>query len=78
VEIPVASAILTAIDQERYTIIDFRALEALGISSAYHTVDSYLKYLAHCRLLACQNNVRLRELDRALWQWSAEQPSSRL
>jgi RNase P/RNase MRP subunit POP5 len=42
VEVPVASAILTAIDPERYTIIDFRALEALGVKNTWHTVDSYL------------------------------------
>jgi hypothetical protein len=76
VEIPVASAILTAIDPERYTIIDFRALESLGVKSSWHTVDSYLAYLEQCRELARQNTVSLRELDRALWQWSKEQPSS--
>ncbi|HYM13415.1 MAG TPA: hypothetical protein VEU62_21935 [Bryobacterales bacterium] len=76
VEIPVASAILTAIDPERYTIIDFRALEALGVfKSTWHTVDSYLAYLAACRDLARQNSVSLRDLDRALWQWSKEQPA---
>ena len=29
VDVPVASAILTAIDPDRYTVIDFRALESL-------------------------------------------------
>ena len=33
VNVPVASAILTCIDQQRYTMIDFRALEALGTST---------------------------------------------
>jgi len=75
VEVPVASAILTAVDPERYTIIDFRALESLGVKSSWHTVDSYLAYLEQCRELARQNMVSLRELDRALWQWSKEQPS---
>lgn len=78
VEIPVASAILTAIDPERYTIIDFRALEALGVKNTWHTVDSYLAYLNACRGLARQNAVSLRELDRALWQWSKEQPAQAL
>jgi hypothetical protein len=73
VEIPVASAILTAIDPGRYTIIDFRALEALGVENSWHTVDSYLAYLEHCRSLARENNLGLRELDRAMWQWSKEQ-----
>jgi hypothetical protein len=74
VEIPVASAILTAINLERYTIIDYRALESLGVVATWHTVDSYLGYLNQCRELARQNGVTLRELDRALWQWSKEQP----
>jgi hypothetical protein len=51
VEIPVASAILTAIDPERYTIIDFRALEALGIKNSWHTVDSYLAWPDACNVL---------------------------
>lgn len=72
VEIPVASAVLTAIAPERYTIIDYRALEALGESQTWHTIDSYLAYLVFCRKLAFENGVTLRELDRALWQWSAE------
>jgi hypothetical protein len=73
VDVPVASAILTAIDPERYTIIDFRALESLGVAATWHTVDSYLGYLDQCRNLARQNGITLRELDRALWQWSKEQ-----
>ena len=81
VGIPVASAILTAINPERYTIIDFRALEALD----YPRQDEnfYIAYLNYCRDLAAQNVVSaqtelpaptpLRALDRALWQWSYEQ-----
>jgi hypothetical protein len=72
IEIPVASAALTAIDPERFTIIDFRALEALGIRQANITIDFYLAYLSHCRRLAHENKVSLRMLDRALWQWSKE------
>lgn len=72
VEVPVASAILTAIKPEAYTIIDFRALESLGINKrqSYYTIDYYLGYLRKCRELAHQSNVDLRTLDRALWQWS--------
>jgi hypothetical protein len=74
VDIPVASAILTMIDPERYTIIDYRALEALGVAVTVHTITSYLEYLDQCRKLALENDVSLRELDRALWQWSKDQP----
>lgn len=72
VHIPVASAILTAIFPERFTIIDFRALEALDIQKPLITLDFYLQYLNECRQLALQNKVSLRTLDRALWQWSKE------
>lgn len=72
VSVPVASAILTAIYPRRYTIIDFRALEALGCKEPFPaaTVAFYLLYLVRCRELAAKHGVGLRELDRALWQWS--------
>jgi hypothetical protein len=75
VQVPVASAILTAIDPERFTVIDFRALEALGVTNATMTINYYLEYLDACRGLARENKVPLRTLDRALWQWSKERAS---
>ncbi len=71
--IPIASAILTAIFPERYTVIDFRSLEALGISRAVYSLNFYLGYLAKCRELAAASQVTLLNLDRALWQWSINQ-----
>ncbi|MSP67602.1 MAG: hypothetical protein EXQ96_05815 [Alphaproteobacteria bacterium] len=76
VAVPVASAILTAIDPERYTIIDFRALEALGVRVPTPSIDFYLEYIACCRDLASRYGVSLRDLDRALWQWSKERGRS--
>lgn len=73
VQVPVASAVLTAIEPERYTVIDFRALEALGTKSNDRSVNFYLAYLDFCRQLAKTYRVSLRDLDRALWQWSYEQ-----
>jgi hypothetical protein len=72
VAVPVASAILTAIDPTKYTIIDFRALEALGTVPTERSVGFYLKYLVACRTLAERHGIGLRDLDRALWQWSAD------
>jgi hypothetical protein len=72
VDVPVASAILAAINPDRFTIIDYRALESLGVKRLSPTVDFYLEYLAHCRHLASKHGVSLRDLDRALWQWSKE------
>lgn len=78
VDIPVASAILATIFPERYTVLDFHALEALG--HARHDVHFYEEYLEFCRRLAESNIVQpqrdlpgptpLRALDRALWEWS--------
>ena len=78
VDLPVASAILAAIFPERYTVLDYRALEALG--HAPHDVRFYEEYLAFCNRLAESNIVKpqgdlpaptpLRTLDRALWEWS--------
>jgi len=78
VDIPVASAILSAIFPERYTVLDYRSLEALG--HARHDVHFYEEYLAFCKRLAESEIVKpqgdlpgptpLRALDRALWEWS--------
>lgn len=78
IDLPIASAILAAIAPERYNVLDFRALEALG--HARHNVDFYAEYVAFCRRLAEQGMVKPQEdlpgptalhaLDRALWEWS--------
>ena len=78
VDLPVASAILAAIFPERYTVLDFRSLEALG--HARHDVQFYEEYLTFCKRLAESEVVKpqgdlpaptpLRALDRALWEWS--------
>ena len=72
VGIPMASAILTAIDPERYTVLDFRALESLGIKKWPDSFGFYVAYLEACRELAAKHGKSLRTLDRALWQWSKE------
>ncbi len=78
VDLPVASAILAAIFPERYTLLDFHSLEALG--HARHDLHFYQEYVDFCRHLAESNIVQpqsglpgatpLRALDRALSEWS--------
>jgi hypothetical protein len=68
---------LTAINQKRFTIIDYHALESLGVTKAVLMIDFYLAYLAHCRALADENGVGLRDLHRALWQWSNEREKTK-
>jgi len=80
IDLPIASAILAAIAPERYNVLDFRALEALG--HARHNVEFYAEFVAFCRRLAEQGLVEpqkelpgptaLHALDRALWEWSRE------
>jgi hypothetical protein len=77
VDVPVATAILTAIDQDRYTVIDVRALESLGVKIPFPTIDDYLEYLLYCKSKAAEWGVSLRTLDRALWQWSKKRSLER-
>jgi hypothetical protein len=78
VDLPIASAILAAIAPERYNVLDYRTLEALGHQR--HDVEFYAEYVAFCRRLAERGLVKpqkdlpgptaLHALERALWEWS--------
>jgi len=86
VDLNIASAILAAILPERYTVLDFRALEALGHER--HDVEFYAEYVAFCRRLAEKEIVKpqsnlpgptsLHALDRALWEWSRSRSEHRV
>lgn len=73
IQIPVASAIMTTIKPDEYTVIDFRALEALGETTNYVSIDYCFEYLAFCGKQARKWSMTLRQFDRALWQWSKTQ-----
>jgi len=78
IDMSVASAILAAIYPERYAVLDFRTLEALG--HARHDVEFYEAYVAFCQRLAERGIIKaqadlpgptsLHALERALWEWS--------
>jgi hypothetical protein len=78
IDIPIASAILAAIFPERYAVLDYRSLEALG--HARHDIAFYAEYNAFCNHLADCGIVKpqkdlpaptaLHALERALWEWS--------
>ena len=84
VDISIASAILAAIYPERYAVLDYRALEALG--HARHDVLFYAEYndslkrLAECGVVTPQLGLPaptpLHALERALWQWSKSRSES--
>ena len=78
VAMPAASVILHWFHQDRYPILDFRALWSLSIDTMPpHTFGLWQAYTAACRKLADQHcNGCMRTLDRALWQYSKENQRS--
>ena len=71
---PTASVVLHFAHEDPYPIIDFRALWSLGINDRpqFYTFDYWWEYTEFCRELAEKCRVSMRELDRALWQYSKE------
>jgi len=72
VKLKMASAILTAMFPTLYTVCDFRASHALGVTDS-SGLRFYVAYLAACREMAARYGVSLRDFDRANWQWSKDQ-----
>lgn len=73
VGIPIASAILTICYPDEFTVVDYRTVSTL--KSIHKNVPphpttkirEYLAYVEICRQLAEQENLKLRDFDRALW-----------
>jgi hypothetical protein len=79
VGVPTGSTLLYFAFPAGYPILDVRALHALGQKSrSVYPVSFWLAYLEACRALAAEHGVSLRTLDKALWQWSKEQPPAPL
>jgi uracil-DNA glycosylase family 4 len=79
IDYPTASVLLHLAHQDPYPIIDFRALWSLGVEtppSAY-SFTYWWAYTQACRSLATDAGVRMRTLDRALWQFSKERRPSK-
>ena len=73
VGVPTASTLLYFAFPTDYPILDYRALESLGVKSrSTYPVSFWLAYLRACRDLARENRVSIRTLDLALWQHSKE------
>ncbi len=79
VDHPVAGAILTVWDAEKYTMYDRRAVEALeelrrlGELEPDESPGRYWAHVRTSRKIAERLGVGLRELDRALWKWHKEE-----
>jgi hypothetical protein len=71
---PTASVILHFCHREAYPILDFRALWSLGVEAndVRYNFDLWWGYTQACRRLAEETGLSMRELDRALWQYSKE------
>jgi len=78
VEFPTASVLLHHAHRDPYPIIDFRALWSLGVESppTAYSFTFWWEYTRACRLLAKDAGVRMRTLDRAMWQFSKERQTS--
>jgi len=71
---PTASVILHFCHQDPYPILDVRALWSLGVDAGQviYNFDLWWGYTQVCRQLAKRAGLSMRELDRALWQYSKE------
>ena len=75
VRLPVASAILHWFHNDDYPIYSDRALETVEVEKKTNTppFDEWMRYVSFCRRIAKENEIDMRTLDRALWQYSKEQ-----
>ena len=74
---PTASVILHFYHKSPYPIIDFRALWTLSLEVPnQYDFELWMAYVQACRELSKKSGLNMRELDRALWQYSAENQES--
>lgn len=65
--LPMATAILTVLYPEDFTVYDYRVREQLGLSSIY-SVEKYFKdFLPVIKKYAESRNESMRETDKELW-----------
>lgn len=65
---PIASTILTFIDDRKFTIIDWRTWTALGGKRrTQYSWEHYRRYLSFCKVDARRLQLDLRTFDKALW-----------
>lgn len=70
---PTASVILHLFHHEPYPIMDFRALWSVTLEvPKQYSFDFWWPYVEFCREITHRNQVDMRILDRALWQYSKE------
>ena len=68
-----ASVLLHFGAKEPYPILDFRALWSLGLKApSEYTFELWWGYTEYCRAVCDREGIQLRDLDRALWQYSKD------
>lgn len=73
VSYPTASVILHFCKDTSYPILDVRAIWSLGRNQpSVYSINYWLEYVKTCRKLAEKHGVSVRQLDKALWQYSKE------
>lgn len=73
VDWPTASVILHFCHREPYPVLDYRALWSLGVAKPpKYGFGFWWDYTRACRRLAARASCSMRQLDRALWQFSRE------
>jgi hypothetical protein len=70
---PTASAILHFAGPARYPVLDVRAIWSAGLDRPpRYDFALWWSYTRFCRRLARASRLTMREVDRALWQYSKE------
>ena len=74
---PTASTILHFCHDDKYPILDFRALWSLGIEKPpIYDFQFWIEYTKFCRNLSAKASMDMRTIDMALWQFSKENQMS--
>ena len=70
---PMASVILHVFHADPYPILDYRALWSVSLEvPVQYSFQFWWCYVEYCRELSETADFDMRELDRALWQYSKE------
>ena len=70
---PTASVILHFYHRDRYPILDFRALWSAGFDEPVrYDFEFWWAFVSFSREIATRNQISMRVLDKALWQYSKE------
>ena len=71
--VPARSVVLHFFHNDPYPILDFRALWSISLDvPSQYDFDFWWNYVEYCRALSTESHLDMRQLDRALWQYSKE------